>query len=178
MRTFQGHNRGSPMAFCRTITAKLLVWLAAILVPAGAMPLKACNCGNSASGAAKCGASASKCRCSSGRAKNGRACCSRSIANRKGCCAQKSTCGCCKDKSGSHGPCLCSLDKDAPAPAPAPNSSETETAKSLFVSACGMSTTLIPVVVPSQNLARAVLQPVFAGLTTLDRLGALCRLVI
>jgi hypothetical protein len=174
------------MRFSNSITAKVLVWLAAILVPAQTLPLMACDCGSHSprSMAVKAdradAAPAAKCpHCTSG-SRPRHSCCGGTAASsgqHGSCCGAKGSC-CCKGGLGSHGgPCLCSVNKSAPAPDPLPSNSRTDNTKSSLGSSSDTVAT-VAVVVPSVVLAQAAQQPSLLGSTSLERLSTLCRLVI
>jgi hypothetical protein len=174
------------MEFCNSITAKVLVWLAAILVPVEALPLGACDCGSPSpqSATLKSGladaAPAAKCPHCAARLRAQHSCCGGtavSSAEHKCCCCGDGPCHCsCKGKMGSHGsPCQCAANKSAPAPAPLPSNSRTDNTKSSLGSS---SDTTVAVVISSVVLASAAQQPSLLACTSLERLNTLCRLVI
>jgi hypothetical protein len=175
------------MRLFNTITAKIFVWLAAVLVPAETLPVVACNCGNhtpremgvrsaraEAAPAAKCPHCTSKTRPqhSSGGAV------AASSAQRGSCCGAKGSC-CCKGGLGSHGgPCQCAQKKSAPAPDPLPSDSRTNNTKSsVTASACG-GMAVVAVLVPTAIAAHAEQQSAFHGSSAPERLSILCRLVL
>lgn len=178
--------KSTQMGLCQNITAKALVWLAAILVPVDALPLVACDCGNgspqsAALKSARTDASpATKCPHCAARSRAEHSCCGTAeySAQHKCCCCGNGPCHCCcKGKMGSHGgPCQCAANKPAQEPASLPSNSRTENTKSSLGSS---SDTVVTVVaVPSVVLALAAQQPSRSASTSLERLSTLCRLVV
>lgn len=175
------------MPFCNSITAKVLVWLAAILVPVETLPAMGCDCGSHSPGSAVAksvradAAPAARCPHCTSRSRPGHSCCgtAASSAQHGRCCGGSgSCCCCCKGGPGSHGgPCQCAANKSAPAPDPLPDNSRTENTKSSLGSSSDTVTT-IAVLVSSLVLAQAAQQPSLLACTSLERLSTLCRLVI
>ncbi len=171
------------MRLCQSITAKVFVWLAAILVPVEALPVMACDCGSqSVSTKAKStqAAHAAKCpHCAAG-SRPRRSCCggtATSSGPKGSCCGSKGSCCCCKGGSGSHGgPCQCSVNKSPPAPDPLPTDSRTNNTKTSLDSAS--DTVVTVVVVAPMLLAQAAQQSSRSASTSLERLSTLCRLVV
>lgn len=180
------------MRFCNSITAKVLVWLAAISVPAQALPAMACDCGSHSprraevkpgkSGRADA-APAAKCPHCSGGSRPRHSCCGGTAASSTqhgSCCgAMGSCCGCCKGGLGSHGsPCQCSTNKSTPAPDPLPSDSRTDTTKSSLSTSSLGGMASVAILAPPAALAHADQQPTFLGSSAPERLSILCRLVI
>jgi hypothetical protein len=174
------------MRFYNRMTAKVLVWLAAILVPAESLPLMACGCGSqsprrAAVKPARADATpAAKCPHCTGGSQPRHSCCGATAASspqRGSCCGANGSC-CCKGGLGSQGGlCQCSANKSAPAPDPLPNDSRTDNTKSSLGSSSD-TVAAVAVVVQSAVLAQAAQQPSLLGSTSLERLSTLCRLVI
>lgn len=177
-----------PVQFCNSITAKVLVWLAGVLVPAQTMPLMACACGSQSQGSAKLesgradAASAATCPHCTGRSPVRRSCCASAAARsaRHGtCCAAKGSCSCCcQGGANSQGSsCQCSKGGSTPARDPLSNDSRTENTKSFSASSVYGPTSVAIVVAPAA-LARAHQPPTLLGSSAPERLSLLCRLVI
>ena len=175
------------MRFCNTITAKILVWLAAILVPAEALPMMACDCGNHSPqpAALKSGradaAPAAKCAHCATRLRTQPSCGGTAVSSAQHkCCCGDGPCHCCCSNGGlgSHGgPCRCAANKSVPAPDPLPSNSRTDNTKSSLGSSSGIVAT-VAVLVSSRVLAHSAQQPCLLACTSLERLSALCRLII
>ena len=177
-----------PVQFCNSITAKVLVWLAGVLVPAQTMPLMACACGSQSQGSAKLesgrvdAASAATCPHCTGRSPVRRSCCASATARsaRHGTsCGAKGSCSC-GGQDGARSPggsCQCSKSRSAPAPVPASNGSRTDNTKSSSASSVYGPTTVAIVAAPAA-LAHAHQQPTLLGSSAPERLSLLCRLVI
>ena len=153
-----------------SISAKAVVWLAAILVPMEAMPMKACDCG-SQSALEKANVGSRTHHCCGGKAA--------SAIHGNCCCCAEGPCHCrCKDKHGLHrSSCQCTASNSAPDPAPLPINSRTGNTK---VSLASFLDTLITVacVAPSSARPNAGLPPSRIVSTSLERLCELCRLVV
>jgi len=189
LREFPNHStpRGSVVRLCHGITVKILVWLAAILVPVQALPGTGCDCGSRSpqSTAVKPdradAAPAAKCpHCTSGRAP-ARSCCgvkAASPARQGSCCgAKESSRGCCQGGRGSPGtPCLCSGSQSAPASVPVSSHSRTDNTKTPL--GCSPDAVTTVIVAPPAVLAHAAQRPSLVGSTSLERLTTLCRLVL
>jgi hypothetical protein len=165
------------------ITAKVLVWLAAILVPADALPLMACGCGSHAPGSA-CRADArpaAKCPHCNSTSRPQKSCCgSTAVASTEqgSCCGAKGSCCCCKGTLGSEGSlCLCAVKKSAPASAPLPGNSRTDNTKSVSTCSFGGLAAAMVLVRPTTP-ARADQQATLLCSSAPERLSILCRLVI
>ena len=181
---------GLAVRFLNSISAKVVVWLAAVLVPAETLPLMACDCGSHSPRPTQTGlgctaaASVTACQhCNVGsRARH--SCCgsaAASSASPGSCCAAKGSCSCCsKDGARSPGgPCQCSANDSAPAPAaPLPGDSRTDNTKSSVSTSSFGGLTAVVILVPSAAAARADQQPTLLGSTVPERLSVLCRLVI
>ncbi len=180
-------HQADAMQFCNSITAKALVWLAAILLPAETLPSMACGCRCRTSPPAALKSSpadappAAKCSHCAAGSRTRHSCCggiAASSAQNATCCKSKGSCCCCKSGQGSHGsPCQCWVSK-SPAPAPLPNHSRTQNTKSSLAasSAAGLSTAVV--LVPAAAPARAEHQPALHCSSAPERLSILCRLVI
>src|SRR3990170_6743070 len=117
------------MRLCNSITAKVLVWLAAILVPAETLPLMACDCGghcpqSMAVTADRANAAlAVGCPHCTGGWRPRHSCCGGTAASptqHGNCCDANGSC-CGRGGLGSHGsPYRCSANKSVPAPDPLP----------------------------------------------------------
>ena len=144
------------MRFCDSITAKVFVWLAAILVPAETLPAS-CDCGTHCPPRA---ASAAQHRC---------------------CCRGKGKCCCCCCKGGPSsqgGPCHCAANPSAPAPDRLPGDSRTDNTKSpLSASSLGGLAT-VAILIPSVIAAHADQRPTILSSSVPERLSILCRRVI
>jgi hypothetical protein len=171
--------------FQNSITARVIVSLAALLVPAESLPMMACNCESHSSPATKAKsalvgvAAGAKCPHCTGASRPQHSCCGGTAASSSrhaGCCGGKgSCCCCCKGGSGSHGgQCQCSVNK--PAPDPLPSDSRTVNTKSSISSSPNTVATVV--IVPSVDLALAARQPSRSASTSLERLSTLCRLVV
>ena len=176
------------MRFCNSITAKVLVWLASVLVPAQTMPLMACACGNQPQGPAKVesgrvdAVSAATCPHCTGTSPVRRSCCDSATARSAchgTCCAAKGSCSCCCQggarPEGSS--CQCSKSGSTPAPDPLSNDSRTDNTKSSSASSVHGPATVAVVVAPAA-LAHSHQQPTLLGSSAPERLSLLCRLVI
>lgn len=174
------------MPLCNNITAKVLVWLAAISVPAETLPVMACNCGSHPPQRAEAKSSraaetpAAKCSHCAARSQPRHSCCGSTAATlvqHGSCCGAEGSC-CCKGGLGSHGgPCQCSAKHSDPVPNPLPGDSRTDNTKpSLSPSSlAGMTTAAI---LPLAVLGPADQQPTLLGSSAPERLSVLCRLVI
>lgn len=171
-----------------SITAKVIVWIAGVLVPAQSLPVMACGCGSHLprSTALKSGrmedAPAAKCLHCATRSQPRHSCCggtAESSQQQGSCCGGNgASCCCCKGGSASHGaPCQCSTNHSVPAPDPLPSNSQTDNTKSSLGSPSDTVATVVKVV-PSAVLAEAAQQSSLLGSTSLERLSTLCRLVI
>lgn len=175
------------MQFCNGTIAKVLVWLAAILVPAEALPSMACDCGSRSSqlAEAKSGQAntshAAKCPHCTSRLSRQRSCCREGgFATHGSCCGAKSACSCCKGGQGSHaGMCQCAASKSTPVSVPVPGNSRTdENAKSSAAATCLGGLTTFAALAPPAASAGAEHQPAQHCLRVCERLSILCRLVI
>jgi hypothetical protein len=173
--------------FLNSITAKVIVWLAAVLVPAETLPRMVCACGNHAPGpsqaAVGCAGAGSVAACPHCNVaeRSPHSCCGSSAAShaRSDCCAAQGACSCCCT-SGAHSDgtsCQCARDDSAPAPAPLPGDSRTDTTKSSVSVSSFTGPTAVVLPVPSAD-ARADQHPAFLGSSAPERLSVLCRLVI
>jgi len=176
------------MHFSDSITARIFVWLAAVFVPVDALPLLACDCGSHSpqTGTLKSGLAdaspAAKCPHCAVRSQPARSCCgaaAASSAQHRCCCCGSGPChGSGKGKVGSHGePCRCAANKSGPDPAPLPGNSRPESTKGPLGSSLN-SVTTVAVLVPSMVPARVARQPSHVACTSLERLSALCRLIV
>ena len=179
-------NHAGVMRFCDNITARVLVWLSAILVPVETAPSAACNCGSRALCSAAVRpdradlASAAKCPHCIRESQPRRTCCngaSGSSAQPGSCCGAAGSC-CCKGGSCSRGGlCQCSQHKSVPAPDPLPSGSRTDDAKSLTISANpGLVT--VAILIPPAATTCANHQPMSLGSSVPERLSVLCRFLI
>ena len=176
------------MQFCDYLTTRIVVWLAAVLVPAGSLPAMACSCGSHVDSS-----QADGCRletdpvgppsCCSGRAKPTHSCCqSRSTPTtaHTSCCLAGSSCSCCgNDGTGSKGNgCQCSVDHSSiPSPDPEPRNSRTDDTKpSLSAASFGNAAAAAVAVAPA--ILKADQQSMGLGSTAPERLSVLCRLVL
>jgi hypothetical protein len=172
--------------------AKIIIWLAAVLLPAETMPLMACTCGSHSQRAVQAGAGstagapvAACSRCTSGsRPQN--ACCgakTKVSEHPEGCCGAKTptaptTCRC-QGAAGSHGSvCQCSAKSTAPAPAPMPGNSRPDSTKSSMGASTCCGLTAVVAIVPSASQLSADQSPAILTARQLDRLSVLCRLMI
>lgn len=177
------------MQFHKTIAARVLVWLAAVLVPVEAMPLTACNCGSHSAPSTEvhvgCSVAASVPVCPNcvGESRNEPSCCGRSAddSSRRGCCGRTKASGscCCEGQCSQGVSCHCSANHAAPASNPIPNESPADGSKSSLSTSPFASVTSAAVVVPPRVLAGRREGPAsFLGSTAPERLNVLCRLVI
>ena len=172
------------MGFHRKISVQALVWLAALLMPAQAVPA-ACSCGDHASKSAPVatagGGAAPSCpHC---RAKSAaHACCKgKAAAAHPGCCGGGANCRCCCGKSGSSSQgsgCHCVHNNSAPAPDSAPSPSPTNTAKSPLATPSFGSVTTVAMFALQAAFAAADQHPTLLASSAPERLSVLCRLVI
>ena len=173
------------MRFCESITAKVLVWLAAILVPVESLPVMACDCGSHSLGTSAVNAAhadaapVAKCPHCASRERARHSCCGDaavSSAQPCCCCGGNGPCHCCCCKHG--GQCHCAANKSAPAPDPLPSNSRTDNTKSSLATSSlgGMAT--VAVLVPSAALTRGDQQPTLLCSSAPERLSILCRLVV
>jgi hypothetical protein len=145
------------MRFCDSITAKVLVWLAAILLPGETLPVMSCECGSHSPPRAV------------------------SSAQHRCCCGDKGRCCCCCCKGGADphgGPCHCAANQSAPAPVPLPGNSRTDNTKSSQSASSLGGVATVAILVPSVIVAHANQQPTIPGSSAPERLSILCRLVI
>lgn len=176
---------------CNSITARVIVWIAVVLIPARALPVMACDClsylaspaqadavGNDTTSVAAC----PHCRA---RARLKHSCCKSKSVNvskqRTTSCGARASSACCcggLDGTCTHGAsCHCSAKGSVPAPAPLPSDSRTDNTKLSSASPSDAVTTVV--VAPSTSLTRQAAQrPSLLGATPLERLTTLCRLVI
>lgn len=168
------------MRFANSITAKVVVWLAGLLVPVETLPLMACDCGSTPkpTPTAVCHTTPACPHCSR-RNRATRPCCQRVAASSPRCCGGTASCCCCKGRASSEGSsCQCTKGSPAPTQAPLSNDSRTDNGKSLSsASACAVVAASSAVVLPSPQLQRNHQQAIF-GSTSLERLSTLCRLVV
>jgi hypothetical protein len=171
--------------YANNFITKVLVWLAALLVPVETLPVMACDCGGHSSQSTGLFPSrtdarpTAKCPRCAARSQGRHSCCGgkATTSNQQGsCCKARGSCCCCKSGNGG-GQCMCSANKSAPVPDPLQNNSRTNNTKT-SLSASTDLVIAVPVVVPPLLIARAACQPSFFASTSLERLSALCRLVI
>lgn len=177
------------MRFCNNIIAKVLAWLACLLVPAESLPLMTCDCGNQSSQPVKAEHHSAEAtpvatcpHCNRGP-RILKACCRSGVAisaQRGSCCGANGTrsCCCCKGGKCSHNNlCLCSQNGSAPTPVPMSSDSHPGSTKSLDSYLFGGPVSVV-VVVQSETSAFTDPKPMLLGSNVIDRLSILCRLVI
>jgi hypothetical protein len=174
------------MRFCNSITAQVLVWLAALFVPVQALHATACGCrshstrSREAKSAGADVAPAAKCSHCTGGSRPQNSCCGSATASSEQggrACDANGSCCCCKGGPGSQGSnCQCSANNSAPAPDPLPGTSQTDDAKSLTTASCGGLT--VAVFVPPTGPAYADERSTLLCFSAPERLSVLCRLVI
>ena len=178
------------MRFCNSITAKVLVWLAGVLVPLESLPLTACNCADASVRATKLetapvvGSPVAACPHCKAESRARHSCCGSAAALSAShgsccccCCGTGSTCCCCSKGAGhsNGGTCRCAKNGCVPPTAPLSSNSRTDNTKSRLAVSSG---TVATVVVPSRVFAQTAGQPSLPGCTSLERLSTLCRLVL
>ena len=175
-----------PMGSPNNIAVRAVVWLAALLIPAEALPMADCGCGGNCSKqsvatiACKPLDAASGCPCCRARLRSQHACCqARGVTaadHRAGCCGGRTTCCCCSKNAATKGQqCHCSQSHSVPAPVPAPGSSQPNGANSSNSSVAVAAVDLVGLPVVQSRAAESFS---LSGLTSLERLSTLCRLVI
>lgn len=171
---------------CSSITAKILVWVAGVLVPVQALPVKACGCGEPLpqSIAMRPDQAAdvviAPAPDDAARLQARQTCCGTPPASEqpRNCCGGGgASCGCGDCPASRGGPCHCSANHSVPAPDPLPGNSQTGNTKYWFGSPSDAIATVVKVV-PSVVLSQAAQQSSLRGSTSLERLTTLCRLVI
>ena len=140
------------------LIVRTLVWLTALLLPAEALPIYGCGCGE------KVPAAQARTRSCCGKAAG--CCCCGKAAGR--CCC------CCKGKNRSPAGCQCAKGNRSSDQAPAPNNTQTETAKTLAAAQTIMAVDSAAAAAPSPAADFLI----STGQTSLERLSALCRLIV
>ena len=177
------------MQFHKTIAARVLVWLAAALVPVEAMPLTVCNCGSHSGQPteARVDGSPAKpvpaCPNCVGESRTKPSCCGKSAedSSKRGCCGRTKASGtcCCGGQCSQGVSCHCSANHAVPASSPNPNESPADGFKVSLSTSPFASVTTAAVVIPPSVYASLRERPTsFLGSTAPERLSVLCRLVI
>ncbi len=180
------HWRFPAVQFCDYLTTRIVVWLAAVLVPAGSLPAMTCSCGSHADSSQADGCrlepeSAGPPSCCGERAKPTHSCCqSRSAPATARCCLAGSSCSCCgnggTDSNGNG--CQCSAGHSSvPAPDPEPRNPRTDETKPSLSAAC-FGNAAAATVAAAPAILRADQQSMNLGSTAPERLSVLCRLVL
>jgi hypothetical protein len=171
------------MGFHRKISVQALVWLAALMLPAQAIPA-ACSCGDHASQSASATApgSAAVPSCPHCRAKNAaHACCKGKAGAGHTCCGGGANCRCCCGKGGTGcqgNECHCVHSNPRPAPESTPSPAPTNTAKSPLSTPALGNVSAVLFFTAQAAFTAAHEHPTLLVSSALDRLTALCRLVI
>lgn len=147
-----------------SIAVRFLVWVAALLIPAEAMPMLGCGCAGGGAVAADPVRKASCCRKGTAQC-----CCQGKSQSLQGCCC------CPSGKSSPTSGCRCAKNHSAPTPAPGPNNTQTETAKTLASAHASPAIHAIATTVVGSLDIHFLSLP---GQTSLERLNSLCRLVV
>ena len=157
------------MSIIRDVTARTLIWLAAIAVPVHGLPAASCGC---ASGKTSCKA-AGACCCSTEKVREDRCCCARrQVGTALSCCG--------KAPSGHDSPCKCGFNcqcRKGKLPEPGtPPVTNNQTEKMADDS---VSTVSVAKVHLSQTTPRRGAAFVDADvLTVRDRCASLCRFTL
>ena len=166
------------MRFSNSITARVVVWLAGLLVPLETLPLMACDCGSipKPTPTAVSHTTPACPHCSRGNRAT-RPCCQRAVtSSHRCCCCGAASCCCMKGTHSAVNPCQCASNSSAPTPAPISNDSQTDHSKAAAAS-CAVVAAGASVIPPSPQL-HSNHHGAFIGSTTLKRLSTLCRLVV
>lgn len=178
------------MRFFDSITSRVIVWLAAILIPVAAQPSATCGCGgHSWRSEMVCGQKNAnappKCPHCTVHVQPRPSCCHDSAGEkeRSSCCSTRQRCStgqacCCLGGTNSGGKtCQCSKNQTAPAPAPLPTDSRPHDTTS-WAMAFGGGPANMAVVFPPAFAIGADQRPVNLGSSVPERLSVLCRFLI
>ena len=160
------------MWITRAITARTLIWLAAITVPVQGLPAASCGCNG---GTTCCNARQSQgCCCSAEKVREGRCCCARREAE-----SGRSCCG--KAKSSHDSGCQCGVNcqcgKAKQSQPATPNPSENSSAEKIASDAA--SAVSVVAVYQPPLLPRGNKEPVQSdAFTAQDRCVSLCRFTL
>lgn len=175
--------------FHKTIAARVLVWLAAVLVPVEAMPLTVCNCDSHSVQPVEshvgCSGAAPVAVCPNcvGESRTEPSCCGKSAdqSSKNDRCDRTRVSGSCScEGQCSHGAsCDCAANHASPASNPISNQSPADGSKVSLSASPFAGGTTAAVVVPPSVLAGMGERPTSSiGSTAPERLSVLCRLVI
>jgi hypothetical protein len=185
------------MVFFKGIAARILVWLAAVLVPADSLSLLACDCGGRQPALPRSrtvaserapGVRCAKCR---GAAKVERRCrrelSAASSSGRGGACCgnRQGSCACCQGQGQGQGragtkptSCLCAAGDSAPTPGPVPGDSRPDESKPSYSASSAATVASLATIERPSAPARFEGASLLGGPTALARLSALCRFVL
>lgn len=171
------------MRFFHCLATRIVVGLAAVLVPAQSLPLTACGCGSHSAEPAEAETRCLHCPHCSARARSSDSCCQEATtaSTFHGGCGATGPSSCCAQGSTAASPsgvCLCSAGHSVPTPDPSPGDSRTNNTKSPSLESSIAGTAVATVLIPSAVSSRADQQSLALGLTAPERLSILCRLVI
>lgn len=165
----------------RNITARTLIWLAAIALPVQTLPAASCGCSGSTTSCNKAEGT-SGCCCSQEKVRQGRCCCSRKLAASRGsCCSgnrQVTTTGYCCSQ-GESGctcgvTCRCGTTKQPTPAAPPVENNSSDSLAYVSHSASPAATADQPKATRRQDDSSSVSD----ALAALDRCVSLCRFVL